>query len=265
MPKILGDLRVLARSTFLLSMTPPLLALLEAERALGRTAPGDVVHAWTRRWGLIGAWLYGLRLTARGPFVGEGRVYPGRDAAGRGRVFVMNHRSMMDVFVALGSVTADFVARADIQAWPVVGFAARRVQTLFVDRESRSSGAAVVRSMAAALTAGRPVLVFPEGTTFEGDEVRPFRSGAFRAAIAAGAEIVPLGLAYGEREDEYGDETFSRHYRRIAAKPRTRVAVAAGEVMATAGAEPGPLREAVRQRVQALVSDARELLAVSPR
>jgi len=265
MPTIPGDLRVVARSAALLALTPAVLGLLEAERALRRAPAADVIHGWTRRWGRMAARLYGLTVLEAGPFLGEGRVYPGRDGAGRGRVFVMNHRAMMDVFVALGAVTADFVARADIEGWPVVGLAARRVHTLFVDRGSRASGLAVVRSMAAALASGRPVMVFPEGTTFEGDAVRPFRSGAFRAAIAAGAEVVPLGLAYADPGDEYGDETFSAHYRRVAARPRTRAAVVAGDPMPTTGLDPGPLRERVHERVQHLVGEARRLLAEAPR
>ena len=49
--------------------------------------------------------LYGLEVSARGPFV-EGGRYPARDASGRGRLFVMNHRSMLDIFVNLAFLEA---------------------------------------------------------------------------------------------------------------------------------------------------------------
>src|SRR6478609_5701447 len=94
-------------------------------------------------------------------------------------------------------IEANTVSRADLAGWPVIGLAARRVGTLFVDRSDKRSGAAVINAMITGLESGRGVMVYPEGTTFAGDEVRPFRAGAFLAAQRAGAEIVPVGIAYG--------------------------------------------------------------------
>jgi len=39
------------------------------------------------------------------------------------------------------------------------------------------------------------VFVFPEGTFTPEDGVRPFQLGAFRAAVATGASIIPVSLA----------------------------------------------------------------------
>lgn len=261
MPTIAADLRAAGRTAAFLGLTPTLLALMELERR-GRSESDPILRKWLARYGTLMTRSYGLRQRASGPHLAEGRVYPGRDERGLGRIFVVNHRSMLDVFVTLRHLAGTFVARADISGWPVIGFIAGRIGTLWVDRQSRSSGSAVIRGMQEALRAGLAVTVFPEGTTFAGDAVRPFRIGAFRAAAHVGAEVVPVGLAYGEADDAYGDEGFAAHYRRAAAKARTEVAVVAGEPLLMPGAEPDALRAAAHERVQDLVHQARAMLAV---
>ena len=68
---------------------------------------------------------------------------------------------------------------------------------MFVDRVGRGERRhRRARDPQAPQVAGQTVIVFPEGTTFAGDEVRPFHAGAFVAALRTGAEIVPVGLAY---------------------------------------------------------------------
>ena len=191
--------RVPLRTAGFIGLTFSLLAGFEAERALAPDdrARDDVTYKWMARYGAGLLRLYGLEVTAEGPHVGvPGGRYPARDARGRGRLFVMNHRSMLDIFVNLAFLEANIVSRADLSRWPVIGLAARRVGTLFVDRESRRSGAAVINAMCGAVERGRAVIVYPEGTTFSGDEVHPFRPGAFLVAERTGAEIVPVGIAY---------------------------------------------------------------------
>ena len=118
--------------------------------------------------------LYGMEVRPAAPSSARASAaYPGRDARGRGRVFVMNHRSLLDIFVTLAFIEATIVSRADLARWPVIGVAARRVGTLFVDRTSKQSGSAAVNAMCGAVERGRGVMVYPEGTTFVGDEVTP--------------------------------------------------------------------------------------------
>jgi 1-acyl-sn-glycerol-3-phosphate acyltransferase len=200
-------------------------------------------------------------VTAHGAYVEAPRGrYPARDASGRGRLFVMNHRSMLDVFVNLAFLEANIVSRADLSRWPVIGLAARRVGTLFVDRENKRSGAAVINTMCRAVEGGRAVMVYPEGTTFLGDEVRDFRPGAFLAAQRTGAEIVPVGIAYADDETVfYGEEPFAQHLLRVSSAPRLRVALEIGEPMVD-HADVDTAKERCRARVQELVHAARARL-----
>jgi lyso-ornithine lipid O-acyltransferase len=261
---VLGDLRVLARSSGFAGLTFSLLACLEADlRTSAEARRQEVIYKWMGRYGKALLRLYGLSVTVNGGVFGDNGLYPARDARGLGRMFVMNHRSMLDIFVDLAFVEANIVSRADLSRWPVIGVAARRVGTLFVDRTSKQSGSAVINAMSEALEAGRGVLVYPEGTSFAGDEVRPFRPGAFLAASRTGAEIVPMGIVYGGQRAAFVEESFPAHYRRVVGGAETRVGLSFGEPMAVeTGADVELLQRVTHERVQALVRRARAAIEV---
>jgi lyso-ornithine lipid O-acyltransferase len=154
---------------------------------------------------------------------------------GRGRLIVSNHRSAIDIGVLLRTFGGRMVSKADLSGWPVIGAAARSVGTVFVERGDAKSGASAIRGIRELLKAGQTVIIFPEGTTFAGDEVRPFQSGSFLSATNTGAEILPIGLAYESgSEAAFVDETFPQHLARMAAAARTtRVRLAIGEPIVT--------------------------------
>ncbi|MGC4115184.1 MAG: lysophospholipid acyltransferase family protein [Myxococcales bacterium] len=222
-------------------------------------SPRDESEAVTRRW----MRLYGrqiLRLLGGRVETGlpKGDYLPGRDASGKGRIFVMNHRSMLDIYVYLAHVEAFALSRGDLANWPIIGAAARRVGTVFVDRESKSSGRAAVAAMSEAVRNGKGVLVFPEGTTFAGDEVQPFRAGAFVAAARTKAQIVPLGVAY-EREDAcFVEDSFLEHWKKLGGMKVVRLALEHGEPIAPG--DPEETRKMAHEAVQALVHQARARL-----
>jgi 1-acyl-sn-glycerol-3-phosphate acyltransferase len=256
-----ADLRASARTAGFVGLTFSLLGCLEADL---RTAPAlqraAVTYKWMARYGRNLLRLYGLQVATEGPYLERGAPYPAHDARGKGRIFVMNHRSMLDILVDLAFVEANAVSRADLADWPVIGLAARRVGTFFVDRTDKRSGTAVINAMVAGVEEGRGVLVYPEGTTFAGDEVRPFRAGAFLAAQRADAEIVPLGIAYGGAGASFLEETFPQHYRRIASSSKTQIALVAGEPFRLPGADVTAIEQRAHAEVQALVRRARGLL-----
>src|SRR6185312_5497521 len=140
-----------------------------------------------------------------------------------------------------------------------IGLAARRVGTLFVDRSDKRSGAAVISAMCSAVERGRAVMVYPEGTTFAGDEVRPFRPGVFLAAQRTGAEIVPVGIAYGGAAASFVEEPFVSHLLRVSSATRTRVGLVVGEPIRSEGDDVATLKQRTQERVQALVHEARGL------
>lgn len=172
-----------------------------------------------------------------------------------GHLVVANHRSAIDIALLLGLFGGHVVSRADVGQWPLLGRLARTAGTIFVDRSSRSSGVHAIRRMRRLLAGGETVIVFPEGTTHAGDEVREFHAGAFAAARGVGARVVPVGLAY-EPGTEYVGVSFGSHLAAIAARPRTRVAAVLGAPLSAEGPS-DELAEMSRRAVQDLVGTAR--------
>jgi 1-acyl-sn-glycerol-3-phosphate acyltransferase len=180
-------------------------------------------------------------------------------ARGRGRLVVANHRSTADILVLLRAFGGHMVSRGDLTRWPLVGAAARAVGTLFVERSNAVSGAQAVRAIRDRLAEGHTVIVFPEGTTFPDDEVRPFHTGAFIGAVRGGAEILPVGLAYGKGSGAaFVNESFPAHLARMAAARPSKVVMCVGEPLAVPeDARAAPLRDLAHAEVQRLVRDAR--------
>ena len=97
-------------------------------------------------------------------------------------LFVSNHLSYLDIEV-LGSVIAgSFVAKTEVNTWPFFGALARLQRTVFVDRSKRGTADAQRDSLQSRLEAGDNLVLFPEGTSSDGNRTLPFKSALFAAA-----------------------------------------------------------------------------------
>jgi lyso-ornithine lipid O-acyltransferase len=241
-------LRVTGFIGFTSVMIPLYVARDLAARADKKTAVRD---RWLGRWsGTL------LRLFGVEPSYRQVGAEPRR---GVGHLVVSNHRSAIDVGLLLHRFGGHMVSRADLARWPVVGAAARSVETVFVDRASTVSGASTIRAIRGLLQRGETVLLFPEGTTFAGDEVRPFSPGAFIAPLKTGSVIVPVGIAYATGSDAaFVGESFPAHLARLAGGRPARVVVHVGDAIdVMAGSRAKDLAAAARDAVQELVASAR--------
>jgi 1-acyl-sn-glycerol-3-phosphate acyltransferase len=112
-------------------------------------------------------------------------------------VYCSNHQSLLDVLV-LGSVLpGDFkwAAKRELLKIPFLGWHLQLAGHVPVERGRGPQVAAqVVDRFVQVLRAGKPLLVFPEGTRSEDRIVRAFKNGGFIAAVRAGAPVVPVGL-----------------------------------------------------------------------
>jgi len=115
-----------------------------------------------------------------------------------GVMFVANHVSWIDIVTMHSQRMMGFVAKREIERWPVVGWLAARGQTIFHHRGNAESLGGVLHEMLARLRSGHAVGVFPEGGTRGGGEIGPFHARIFLAAVEAGAPVQPVALIYGE-------------------------------------------------------------------
>jgi 1-acyl-sn-glycerol-3-phosphate acyltransferase len=232
-----------------------ILAAITVEERVHRV--GDARRdAYVRSWARTLIKVLGIEATVDAP--------PGVfERSLRPRLVVANHKSTFDILLMLDLFGGSLLARGDMAGWPGVGVMARRAGTLFVDRQDPASGAAAVQRIRDRLRRGVTVSVFPEGTTFGGDQVREFSAGAFVAIARERGEVLPVGIAYERPEAIFGDEPVIDHMKRLVRTPSTRVAIAVGTPV-EASKNVGEFASTMRDEVQALVTKARAIVGGAP-
>jgi 1-acyl-sn-glycerol-3-phosphate acyltransferase len=123
----------------------------------------------------------------------------GTPAKARPALFVSNHVSYLDIPVLGSVIPVSFVAKVEVAQWPGYGWLAKLQRTVFVDRR-RNTTLQQRDSLHARLAAGDALVLFPEGTSNDGNRILPFRSALLSVAEAAPAErplaIQPVSIAY---------------------------------------------------------------------
>lgn len=244
---LLGGARSAARGAAMLGLTAGMTNVAYVRFGLSRPAHRpQVVERWVKRWagGLLA--VFGVEQHWASPLPAPRT---------RARLVVANHRSPLDILLMLQHFGGSVLARHDLERWPVMGRAATYGGTIYVNRKDPKSGVRAIREIRKRLQAGGTVVVFPEGSTFAGDLVHRFQGGAFSAVTGLDAELVPVGIAY-DPGTEFVEPSFVAHLRRVAQRPKTRVALCAGEPLPI-GASRAAMAEELRGAVQGLVERAR--------
>jgi 1-acyl-sn-glycerol-3-phosphate acyltransferase len=252
-PETRGLVAAIRRTLRLVVMTlwTPTIVSWEAVRALfWRGDRRVIIDRAKHAWAIVSRFVLGVDM-----FFVRGALPPRSSA--RPRLIVSNHRTPLDIVSLMWLFDGHFLANHKTRTAPVVGTAAIRMGTIFVDRDDRRSGAHAIRAMRRALEEKQSIIIFPEGTTYGGDEVRPFKGGAFLAARNMDVDVVPIGLAYAPGS-EYADESLGRHAKRFLSRPRNRVWIAIGDPEPFPASKDGA-DEAIRARVQAMVDEARRV------
>ena len=171
-------------------------------------------------------------------------------------LLVANHVSWLDIPV-LGSVgPIAFLSKAEVRDWPVMGWLAAAAGTHFIARGS-GEAAAVGERMGNHLQERGYLALFPEGTTTDGREVRPFFPRLLGAAGSAGVPVVPVALRYHRNgaldpiAPFVGKETLVNHLRRTLCAPRFDVQVVFGTAIDPAKLDRRSLARRARDEVVA--------------
>ncbi|KAK4787657.1 hypothetical protein SAY86_011490 [Trapa natans] len=112
---------------------------------------------------------------------------------------ISNHVSYLDILYHMSSSFPSFVAKRSVANLPLVGLISKCLGCVYVQRESKSSdfkgvsGVVNQRVQEAHKNKDAPVMMlFPEGTTTNGEYLLPFKTGAFWSK----APVLPVILRY---------------------------------------------------------------------
>lgn len=129
----------------------------------------------------------------------------GEISTARPTLFVSNHSSYLDITVLGSLIPGSFVAKKEVGTWPFFGTLAKLQRTIFVDRR-RHTTATQRNDLLRRLADGDHVVLFPEGTSNDGNRTLPFRSALFSVAeprpgdVGAGQiadlTVQPVSIAY---------------------------------------------------------------------
>ncbi|WP_067544560.1 lysophospholipid acyltransferase family protein [Nocardia crassostreae] len=180
---------------------------------------------------------------------------PASSSENRGVLVVSSHIGWTDIIALTAVEPLSFVARADMVDWPVLGNVARRVRVIPIERERLRALPDVVGRIAARLTAGDRIGIFPEGTTWCGRAHSTLRPALFQAAVDTGVPVQPIRLRYldaaGERSTVpgfVGIDTMADSFRRVL---RSKGVVA--EIALQPLEEPGTDRRELARRCERAV------------
>ncbi|ARW17138.1 1-acylglycerol-3-phosphate O-acyltransferase [Komagataeibacter europaeus] len=151
--------------------------------------PGTAKIRWTRMvWGGL-CLLLSLRIRVVGRRAGGVGGKRARQEGERPVIYVSNHSSWLDVPVLGTVLPSNFVAKGDIEGWPIMGLVSRIGRTIFVSRQRSTTGRERDEMLHRLMVEGDNLILFPEGTSSDGSRVLPFLSAFF--AIAKPPRLPP--------------------------------------------------------------------------
>ena len=116
-------------------------------------------------------------------------------------LFVSNHISYLDIFVLGSSVNGVFVAKSEIESWPIINKLCKLGRTIFVNRNDIIRVKGQMNRITNILKRGYSVILFPEGTSSNGSKVLPFKSSLLGVIEDKGPQefyIQPLSISYSK-------------------------------------------------------------------
>ncbi|MDG2535599.1 lysophospholipid acyltransferase family protein [Sphingomonas sp. HITSZ_GF] len=163
---------------------------------------------WPRYFLGSAAWICGARVNRIGTHLKRDVFY------------ISNHLSWIDILALGGASGTAFIAKAEIQSSPVVGWLAGLNRTVYVKRENRLGVAEQINELRDALAETWAITVFPEGTTTDGRSLLPFKTPMLRVLEPPppGVMVQPVMLHYGAAADDIawiGQETGLNNAKRI--------------------------------------------------
>lgn len=156
-------------------------------------------------------------------------------------IFVANHLSYVDIVLIAASMRTAFVAKYEVQHWPVIGHVVKMAGTIFVNRERHRSLLQANDAISATLDSKTSVVVFAEGSSTDGVSVLPFRPSLLNIAAVRNMPVhhgyltYQIGPSPSERQQTreqicwWGDAGFFRHIAKLLMLPGFSARLVFGE------------------------------------
>lgn len=171
-------------------------------------------------------------------------------------LWVSNHVSWVDIALLGALQPLSFLSKAEVRHWPLAGWLAEQAGTLFIQRGAGDS-AQIGRQIAAQLQSGRALLLFPEGTTGDGQCLRTFHGQLLSGVIEQPIALQPVAIRYwrdGQLDTAaafIGEDDLLSHLRRLLAAPAAQVEL---HLLPPLFATPGENRKQLARRAQACIA-----------
>lgn len=228
-------------------MLPVVLLLITYAQKQGkRTLNKKVLNSWSK----VLCTVCGLELTTRG-IIQENPV-----------MVVANHVTWLDIPVINCYKLVGFVAKAEIEKWPVLGLVAKCGESLFITRGKKESRNKVLVGIKNRLSQGRSIAVFPEGKATDGNKLGRFHRQLIHAAIEEEKPVQAIAIKYitpeGKRNKSVcfkENESFVRNVIRILSLPTSTVELTFCDVVKTAGITARQASEITHQQVAKVLAE----------
>ncbi|MBQ2859445.1 MAG: 1-acyl-sn-glycerol-3-phosphate acyltransferase [Alphaproteobacteria bacterium] len=140
-------------------------------------------------------------------------VVHGKLSDARPLMVVANHISVFEIATFPLAFRGSFIAKKEMENWPLVGFVARRFGVIFVDRRPSHARDALAVVQKTVQNVKYPMILFPEGTTTNGAYVKPFKSSLFNFVENSNVTVQPMAMHYRYRDGSPIDEqTLADHF-----------------------------------------------------
>ena len=186
-----------------------------------------------------------LRFTQRAQRIMGLRIHWEGEPPQEPAVMMGNHRSYLDAILFPVKFPVVYVARMETKSWPIIGWGASLLGTIWVDRQNKDSRRLTRATVRERLAEGMGLVIFPEGTCHYGPDLLEYRPGMFYTCAQEGFTIMPVALEYKDQGLAWVDRTmFVPHAFKHFGPKHLDVAVRFGPLMKGDDAE--KLREEVR-------------------
>ena len=109
-------------------------------------------------------------------------------------IYMPNHVSNFDIPVLQAYLPVQFrwLAKAELFKIPIFGYAMKRAGYISIDRFDRTSAIQSLNKASEIIRNGTSVIIFPEGTRSQNQNIQSFKKGGFVLAVDSGVPIIPV-------------------------------------------------------------------------